>query len=138
MSDPRPDGIAVAFPGGKRVAASYRGHTITTDQPVAGGGEDSAPSPFDLFLASLATCAGYYVLQFCSGRGIPVDGVRLEQRWTRDPETKRIVAIEQEVIVPADFPAKYHDALVRAAATCAVKKVLDAPPEMAIRVRVAG
>ena len=129
------NGMVVRFEGGKRVVTTWRGHTIATDQPVAGGGDDTAPSPFDLFLASLGTCAGYYVLQFCAGRGIPLDGVRLEQRWTRDPETKRITAIDLAVIVPKDFPVKYHDAVARAAATCAVKKVLEQPPAMAIQVQ---
>ncbi len=37
---------------------------IATDQPIADGGMQTAPSPFDLFRASLATCAGYCVAAF--------------------------------------------------------------------------
>ena len=60
--------MTVSFPGGKRVTAHYDGFDIATDQGVDSGGTGTAPEPYDLFLASLATCAGYYVLKFCSSR----------------------------------------------------------------------
>ena len=69
--------ILVTFPGGMRVDAQAGAHLIRTDQPASAGGDASAPAPFDLFLASLATCAGYYVLAFCRARGIPTDGLAL-------------------------------------------------------------
>ena len=51
--------MEISFPGGQKVDAQYRGLTIKTDQPVEDGGDESAPTPFSLFLASLGTCAGY-------------------------------------------------------------------------------
>src|SRR5690242_6208835 len=54
--------IEVSFPGGKRVDARVGSFVVHTDQPADQGGEGGAVSPFDLFLASLATCAGIYVL----------------------------------------------------------------------------
>ena len=56
---------------------------ICSPSSAKAGGNGSAPPPFDLFLASLATCAGIYVLGFCEKRSIPHDGIRLEQRWER-------------------------------------------------------
>jgi ribosomal protein S12 methylthiotransferase accessory factor len=81
------EAIQVSFPGGKRVDAQVGAFTIRTDQPTEGGGEGSAPAPYDLFLASLATCAGIYVLGFCQARGIPTDGLALTQRHELDPDT---------------------------------------------------
>src|SRR6187551_2994305 len=46
--------IYLTFPGGKRVEATVGRHHIVTDQTLAHGGDDSAPEPFELFLASLA------------------------------------------------------------------------------------
>ena len=66
--------MKVYFPGGKRVYADYGGFTIATDQPARGGGDDSAPAPFDLFLASIGTCAGIYALGFMQQRGIDPEG----------------------------------------------------------------
>ncbi len=70
--------IEVSFPGGKKVDASIKGFTIPTDQPISSGGEGSAPSPFDLFLSSIATCAGIYALGFCESKGIDTTGLKLE------------------------------------------------------------
>jgi len=121
--------MTVDFPGGKKVTAHYDGFEIATDQGVDSGGEGTAPEPFDFFLASLATCAGYYVLKFCEGRGIATDGVSLHQSWERNEE-KKLVRIEIQIQVPGEFPEKYHKALVRAANTCSVKKTLADPPQI--------
>ena len=120
--------MKIDFPGGSRVRAQVGPHTVTTDQSVAAGGADTAPNPFQLFLASLGTCAGVYVLGFCQRRGIPVDGIRIVERVHPDPATKLISQIELEIHVPESFPAQYHDALVRAAEQCTVKKHLEQPP----------
>ncbi len=126
------DEMVVSFPGGKRVDASYGEFTVETDQSVEGGGNGSAPEPFGLFLVSLATCAGIYVLGFCQKRNIPTDGIRLVQRLERDGEQK-IETVAISIEVPPDFPEKYHPALERVAAKCAVKKMMESPPEFKIQ-----
>lgn len=117
--------IHVVFPGGKRVDAVVGTHVIRTDQPVAQGGQDSAPAPYDLFLASLATCAGIYVVGFCQARGIPTDGIELVQH--AEPDTIRL-----ELRLPPEFPARYRDAVARAAEGCKVKKTLAHPPTITV------
>ena len=64
------DARAITFPGGKRVDAQVGPYLIQTDQPKDEGGDGTAPEPFMLFLASIGTCAGIYVLGFCQSRGI--------------------------------------------------------------------
>ena len=124
--------MTVSFPGGKRVNASYDGFEIATDQAVDSGGNGTAPEPFDYLLASLATCAGIYVLGFCQKRNIPHDGVSLKQSWSRDEKTNRLTNIRISIEVPASFPDKYHKALVRAASLCSVKKTIESPPEFQV------
>ncbi|MBF0621299.1 MAG: OsmC family protein [Magnetococcales bacterium] len=134
--------ISVSFPGGKKVDASVDGFTIHTDQPVKVGGNDSAPAPFLLFLSSLATCAGIYVLAFCQNRNLPTEGITLNQSHEYGPGaapgTVRLSKVAIDVQVPADFPEKYHEALVRVANKCAVKQVVMDPPEFEIRTVVAS
>ena len=130
--------MSVTFPGGKRVAAAYNGFEIATDQSEKNGGGASAPEPFDLFLASLATCSGIYVLGFCQKRNIPHDGVKLVQSWDRDEKTRRLTDIRIVIEVPADFPEKYRPALVRAASQCAVKKTMETPPEFHVETVVSS
>ena len=125
--------MVVTFPGGVRVDAQFGPHTIRTDQPQRGGGEDSAPAPFSLFLASIATCAGIYVLGFCKQRELPTDGISLVQRIEIDPRTGLVGQIAIDIQVPPGFPEKYHEALIRAANQCAVKKHLEHPPAFEVR-----
>ena len=124
--------IEVTFPGGKRVDADVGGHTLRTDQPASLGGEDSAPAPFDLFLASIATCAGIYVLGFCQARGLATEGLALRQHTESDPATKLPSRIRIEVVLPPGFPEHYRAAVLRAAEGCKVKKTLSAPPSFEI------
>lgn len=122
----------VDFPGGMLVTAHLSGHDIPTDQPVQSGGQASAPTPFMLFLASLGACAGYYVLSFCKQRDLPTEGIRIVQRMENDPISHMISRVEIEIQLPAEFPAKYRSAVIRAAEQCTVKKHLESPPQLTV------
>jgi ribosomal protein S12 methylthiotransferase accessory factor len=124
--------MEVFFPGGKRVYANYGGFTIETDQPVRGGGEGSAPAPFDLFLASIGTCAGIYALGFMQQRGIDPAGSKLIMRPQYNPAVGLIDHIELELTTPPGFPDKYRDAIINSMELCAVKKHLAQPPAFSV------
>jgi ribosomal protein S12 methylthiotransferase accessory factor len=124
--------MVISFPGGARVDAQFGPHTVRTDQPPSGGGEDSAATPFATFLASIGTCAGIYVLGFCRQRGLPSDGIRIVQRLSTNPLTGMVAEISLEIHVPPSFPEKYRPALIRSAEQCAVKKHMEAPPRFEI------
>ena len=123
--------MEIVFPGGARVDALMGPHTVVTNQ------DGSAPAPFGLFLASIGTCAGIYVLGFCQHRNLPTEGIKIVQRVHNDPATRMVDRIELDIVVPPSFPEKYHDALIRAADQCAVKKHLENPPAFQVRTRVA-
>ena len=127
--------MEVNFPGNKRVDALYKGFTIGTDQPASEGGDGSAPEPFDLFLASLGTCAGVYVVYFCESRNISTDGIRMTLDFTQDEKTHRLQRVAMELHLPAGFPDKYRKAVVRAAEMCTVKRTLADPPEIVVNAR---
>ncbi|HLO33483.1 MAG TPA: OsmC family protein [Anaerolineales bacterium] len=120
--------MIIDFPGGAKVDAHFGAHTIATDQPPTGGGEGSAPTPFEVFLASIGTCAGIYVLGFCRQRGIPTDGIRIIQRSHSNRTTGLVEQIDLEIQVPPSFPKQYTEALIRSAELCKVKKTLEQPP----------
>jgi ribosomal protein S12 methylthiotransferase accessory factor len=124
--------MLIDFPGGARVDAHFDVHTLKTDQPPAGGGENAAPSPFDTFLASIGTCAGIYVLGFCRQRGISVEGIHIVQRTHPDPATGMVGQIDIEIQTPPGFPEKYLPALIRSADQCKVKKHLERPPKFEV------
>lgn len=120
--------LVIDFPGGARVDAHFGPYTVKTDQPLMGGGEGSAPTPFQVFLSSIGTCAGIYVLGFCKQRGLPTDGIRIVQRIHNNPQSGMIEKIDLEIQVPPTFPEKYYASLIRSAELCAVKKHLEHPP----------
>ena len=124
--------MEITFDGGKVITAHSHGHTIRTDQPVNQGGENSAPSPFDLFLASIGTCAGIYVKSFCDNRKIPTDAIRIIQTADYDKQSGLPVNIRIEIKLPPDFPEVYKDAVIKAAALCKVKKTIANPPQFEV------
>lgn len=124
--------LQVSFPGGQKVDARIGEFTVKTDQPLASGGENSAPSPFDLFLASLANCAGIYALRFCQSKEISTDGLKLEMDGERDSETGLYSKIKFKLTLPDSFPSKYEKPIIRAMSQCTVKKHLANPPEIDI------
>jgi putative redox protein len=124
--------MIIDFPGGARVDAHFGPHTVKTDQPP----ESTAPSPFEVFLASIGTCAGIYVLGFCQQRGLPTEGIRIIERIERDNMTGRIESIGLEIQVPPEFPEKYRASLIHTAELCAVKKTIEKPPRFDITTAV--
>ena len=128
--------ILVDFPGGAKVDAHFGPFTVQTDQPVQGGGNGSAPTPFATFLASIGTCAGIYVLGFCQQRNLPTDGIRIVERVHSNPFNGMVEKIDLDILVPPTFPEKYRDSLVRSAELCAVKKHLEKPPKFEIVTKV--
>ena len=124
--------MEIYFPGGKKVYADHDGTVIKTDQPATSGGEESAPTPFELFIASMGTCAGFYVLDFLQSRNLPADKAKLKLRAKRSQETHLMESILMEIQLPPDFPEKYREAVVKAAAACLVAKHFKRPPEIKV------
>ena len=124
--------MEVTLDGGKVITAHLNGHIIRTDQPLENGGENTAPAPFDLFLASIGTCAGIYVKSFCDRRQIPTDGIKIMQTVEYDKEKKLPSSIKLVIHLPAGFPEKYKDAVINAADLCLVKKTMMNHPEFQI------
>ncbi|MBW6490848.1 MAG: OsmC family protein [Lentimicrobium sp.] len=125
--------MKISFEGNKKIIADYNGHIIITDQPLRAGGDNSAPAPFDLFLASIGTCAGIYVKSFCDQRGISTEGISLEQVMKFNSETHLISNIDIKILLPDSFPVKYRDAVINAANLCAVKRHFNNPPSISVR-----
>ena len=126
--------IEIYFAGPKKVNAKLEGFTVETDQSKRAGGDESAPTPFALFLSSLGTCAGIYIKGFCDQRNLPTEGLRLTLDYILSPVTKNITRFIIKICVPAGFPEKYDSALVQSAALCAVKRHLDPAIENEITV----
>ena len=120
--------IEVTFPGGKRVDARVGEFVVHTDQPVELGGAGSAVAPFELFLASLASCAGIYALGFCQARKLPTEGLKLTQHYELNADTKLHAKVSITLQLPDGFPEMDRGAIVRAVEGCKVKKTVVSQP----------
>ena len=122
----------ITFGGNKKVDAYYRGFTIHSDQPVTSGGDNTSLSPFELFLASIGMCTGFYVLAFCQSRAISTENIKITQTVIRNDATHMVEKVVIDINLPPDFPEKYEAAVIKTAQSCSVKKFLDSPPEIQI------
>ncbi len=120
--------IEVSFAEGKKLEAQFNNFLVHSDQSKKIGGKESAPEPFDFFLASMALCAGHFVREFCCARDIDTDGIKIIQEDSKDPAnpSKRVFSVS--VDVPVNFPEKYIPALNQALKLCSVRKVIEAGP----------
>ena len=114
----------VTLEGGKRVATRVGDHLIMTDQPTRHGGDNTAPAPYDLFIASIGTCAGFYVQSYCENKGIDSSGIEITLNVKRDPETKKINGFVTTIHVP--------EGLKKVAEQCAVTKTITDNPEFIV------
>lgn len=130
--------MKIVFPEKKKVCAEFDGFTVVTDQPVEDGGDGSAPAPFDLFLASLGTCAGFFISAFCQKRSISMEGIRVRQEAEWDNLKHLVSKITLEIELPAAFPEKYRDSLVNAVNLCTVKRHLQQPPQFDVITKPSG
>jgi uncharacterized OsmC-like protein len=124
--------IAVKFPGVKKVDAQIGDMVIHTDQAIENGGEGTAPEPFHLFLASIATCAGIYALEFCQTREISSEGMGLTLTYEWNEKKHGIERLHIDLKLPPGFPDRYKKAVIRVMDLCAVKRHIVNPPEFVI------
>ena len=123
------DTVLVTFPGGKKVDAQLRGMTVHTDQDEADGGEGTAPTPFDYFLASLAACSGIVALSFCQRKGISTAGLALKMDTDWNSEGTRIERVTFRLTLPEHFPEDQRAAFQQRVEACLVKRHILNPPE---------
>ena len=126
--------VEVSFPGGKRIDARIGDFVIQTDQSEKYGGSASAPQPFDLFLASIATCAGIFAWNFCQARDLPTEGIGLSMECVHDDAKKMFTEMKLLLTLPEGFPEKYRSGIIRAMELCAVKRHIHESPAFTIEI----
>ena len=103
--------MKITFEGNKKVKVRVKDFDIWTDQPKEQGGDSSAPTPIDLFLASLGSCSGVFVLNFLKQHALP-ENVYLTMDPVWNINEYVIDKINVVIHVPAGFPEKYEHALI--------------------------
>lgn len=116
--------MVVTHDGGLKFGVDIRGHRIVVDQPVGGGGEDAGAMPLELLGASVGSCVALYVQQFCSARGLPYEGFRVEVRQLGARNPSRVATFDVRVVMPQPLPEQYAAMLDRVARSCPAHNTL--------------
>lgn len=126
------DEMLVRHLGGDRFAVEVRGHTITVDQPVDLGGEDTDPTPTELFVAGLASCIAFYARRFCKRHDIDPDGLEVATSYALGGRPARVTELAVRITPPAALPEERREAFLAVASHCTVHNTLDEPPAVDI------
>ena len=123
----------VRFESGECYEVSVRGHRLLVDQPADAGGQDAAPTPTELFVASLAGCVAFYAGRYLTRHGCSRDGLGVSVGYEMaNDRPARVTGINLTVRVPADLPSKRWPALQAVVSRCTVHNSLVSPPKVDI------
>jgi len=123
----------VRFVAGESYEVTVRGHRVVVDQPADGGGQDSAPTPTELFVASLAACVAFYAGRFLTRHGYSRDGLAVSAGYDMASDRPaRVNNIRLTIRVPADLPPQRWAALRAVVSHCTVHNSLAFPPSVMI------
>ncbi len=120
--------VLVRHLGDDRFAIDVRRHTITVDQPTGDGGEDTAPTPTELFVAGLASCVAFYARRYCARHGIDPAGLEVATDYRIGGRPAKVDQIVIRITPPAALPAARRDAFLAVASHCTVHNTLADPP----------
>ena len=119
--------------GGRKYVVGVRGHQILVDQPVDLGGNDTGPTPTELFVAGLASCVAFYAGSFLHRHGIAADGMRVDVDWElSETRPARVEHIDVTLTPPTTLPAARWPALLAVARHCTVHNSLEQTPEVSV------
>ena len=124
--------VAVSHLGGDRFEIAVRHHRLEVDQPVEDGGEDRGPTPTELFVASLASCVGFYARRYLARHRLDATGLRVEVAWDMATKPSRVGEVTLRVVVPAGVPEERRAGLLAQASHCTVHNTLHQPPPITI------
>ncbi len=110
-----------------------RGHTVLVDQPVEAGGADTAATPTELFVGSLASCVAFYAGRFLQRHGLDRNGLSVCADFAMAADRPaRVAAVQLRITVPAGVPPERRAALLAVASHCTVHNTLQHQPGVAI------
>jgi len=130
--------MTVRHLGDDRFAVDVRGHTLLVDQPVSHGGQDTAPTPTELFVAGLASCVAFYARRYLARHDIPGDGFAVTAEFVLADKPARVSDIVVVITPPAALPADRLQAFLAVASHCTVHNSLAQPPNVNISLALAA
>jgi len=120
--------ITVDHAGNDRFTIDVRGHRLTVDQPVDNGGDDTAPTPTEMFVASMASCVAFYARRYLARHSIDPEGLSVEADFDAGGRPNRITDLAIRVTPPRALPQDRRAAFLAVASGCTLHHTLQSPP----------
>lgn len=124
--------MKIAYKGQKKFTITNRGHQILVDQLLEEDGTDKGMTPPELFIASLATCMGTYIIKHCNNIGINSSGMLLSVNWEKASNPARIGNIRVDINLPKMEAGDDKKAIIKVAELCLVHNTIQNPPKINI------
>lgn len=107
-----------------RQVAHVRTHAIPVDELPAAGGDDTGPTPHDLYDAAVASCKALTVLWYANRKGIPVEGIEVAVDRDDADERKGTYRLRARLALTGALTAAQRDELLAVAGKCPVHKLM--------------
>jgi uncharacterized OsmC-like protein len=119
--------VRVQHLGNVKFEAEARGHRVICDQPLDNGGANEGMTPPEFLLTSLATCAGFYAVQYLKTRGLSTEGVEVRVSAEKAAQPARVASFRIEVFTP-ELEPQHEAGVLRAVKACLIHNtLLNAP-----------
>ena len=126
--------ITTHYKGNMLFESQIGKHSITIDVPPGMGGSDRGPIPPDLFVASLGSCIGAFVAQYCENNGIDDTGMTVDLTFEKASDPTRLVNLKATVNLPEGDCAKRVKAIERVAEHCPVHATIKTMENLEITI----
>ena len=129
--------VTASYLGGSKFEVAARGHRVICDQPLDNGGSDEGMSPPEFLLASLATCAAYYAVQYLQTRKLPAADLQVRVSAEKALQPARLASFQIEVAAPG-LDERHQAGILRAVKACLIHNTLLGGPSIEIVVNAAA
>ena len=120
--------LKVRYLGGHRFETSTSHHRLTSDQSLEPDSANSGATPPELFLFSLASCAGYYAAEYLNARALPSEELEIYVSARKGERPPRFTSIALDVIAPG-LNKHHRDGILRAAGVVSDIQHSDPPSQ---------
>ena len=122
--------LTVNYLEGRSFEASVRNHKFRIALPLTARGKDTGPTPPELFIASLASCVGMYLVFYCEKAKLDPAGIKIETNYEKTAD--RIVKISVEFSLPSAQSEKERREALIWAEKCLIHNTINHKPEIKI------
>lgn len=116
--------ITTYYKGNMLFESKLGNHSILVDVPSSMGGSDRGPTPPELFIASLGSCIGAFVANYCNKSGIDSKDLTVDVSFDKAEDPTRLVNLTVKVNLPKGQCKGRKKALLRVAEHCPVHETI--------------